>query len=171
MGRGLCCWLVMAGVQFGWGRVALAGSGLAGFLRFSCDGGFCGACIGEARGSGDDYVRHCGLSFGEERTGGVDQSADYFGGSHCGGLERFVVIEHPAGEHGLRGLLNPLVDQSRDFLAKVRRVIEAREFKALQGGARSGLQVVKRWREASHSHGQAPSSGLGAESAGRAFVG
>ena len=135
-------------------RVVLSGGGLAGLLGFSGDGVFCGARVGEARGSGGDYVRHWGLSFGEERTGGVDQGADYFGGSHRDGLERFVVIEHPAGEHGLRGFLDPLVDQGGDFLAEVRRMIEARELKTLQGCARGGLQVVKGWRQASHSHAQ-----------------
>jgi hypothetical protein len=154
MRRGLCCWLVRMGVQFRRERVALAGGGLAGLLRFSRDVVFRGARVGEARGSGGDYVRHWGLSFGEERTGGVDQGADYFGGSHRDGLERFVVIEHPAGEHGLRGFLDPLIDEGGDFLAKVRRMIEARELKTLQGRARGGLQVVKGWRQASHSHGQ-----------------
>jgi len=48
-------------------RVVLSGGGLAGLLGFSGDGVFCGARVGEARGSWDDYVRHCGFSFGEER--------------------------------------------------------------------------------------------------------
>ena len=116
--------------------------------------------VGKTRGRG----KHSGNSrfrFGEERGGRVDQSSHDLCRSHGGGLEGLVVIEHPAGEERFGRFLDPLVDQRGDFLTKVRGVIEPRELKALQRGARSGLQVIERRREPSHGHGQSSCLWLG----------
>ena len=42
------------------------------------------------------------------------------------------MIEHPSGEQGFGGLLDPLVDQGGDFLAQIGGMIEARQLKTLQ---------------------------------------
>lgn len=65
-----------------------------------------------------------------------------------------MVIEHPAGEHGLGSFLDPLVDQGGNFLAEIGGVIEASELEALQGSSRSSLQIIERGSETRNGHGQ-----------------
>ena len=65
-----------------------------------------------------------------------------------------MVIEHPAGDHRFGRLLDPLIDQGGNFLAQVGGMVEAREFKTLQGRARRRLQVVEGRSEARNGHDQ-----------------
>ena len=65
-----------------------------------------------------------------------------------------MVIEHPSREQGFGCFLNPLIDQSRNFLAEICRVVEPRQFKTLQGGSRSRLQIVQRWSKPRYGHDQ-----------------
>jgi hypothetical protein len=123
---------------------SLAGSGLAGLLGFSGDGMFCGgAGIGKTRRRWDD-VGNRRWALRKEGGTWVDQSADEFGGSHRYGPQQFVVIEHPAREHRLRGFLDPSIDQHGDFLAKIRRMIQTGQLKTLKRSAGSGLQIIER---------------------------
>ena len=64
-----------------------------------------------------------------------------------------MVIKHPAGQHGFGGFLDPLVDESGDFISQIGSVVEASQLKTLQGSARSGLQVVKGRCESRDGHG------------------
>ena len=84
-----------------------------------------------------------GADSGKQGGGRVDQGADDFGVGHGGGLQGLVVVEHPSGEQGFGGFLDPLVDEDGNFLAQVGGMVEPREFKALQGGARGRLQIVE----------------------------
>jgi hypothetical protein len=128
--------------------------GLPLFLRFAGDRSFHGgARIGKAWGRGDD-VGQGRFGFREQGGGRVEHRADHVGGSHGRGLQGLVVIEHPSGEHGFRRLLNPLVDQGGNFLPQVGSVIEARQLKTLQRGARSRLEIVERRSESRYGHGQ-----------------
>lgn len=137
----------------------LAGGGLPLFLGFSGDRFFQGSArLGEARRCRSDVGRGR-VGIWDECGGRVDERADQVGGRNGGGLQGVVMIEHPAGQQRLGGLLDPLVDQGGDFVAEIGRVIEAREFKALQGGARSGLQIIERRSESRYGHGR--SSNLG----------
>jgi hypothetical protein len=144
-----------------WAVRKLARGGLSLLLRLSGNLAFYGAVgLGVARrgraeiGDGRRGLREqCGRR--------VDQGAGYVGGGHGRGLQRLVMIEHPAGEHGFGGFLDPLVDQRGDFLAEICGVVEPRQFVALQRGARSRLQIVKRGRETGNRHGQTPIWGLG----------
>jgi len=63
------------------------------------------------------------------------------------------MIEHPAGQHRFGTLLDPLVDECGDFVTEVGGVVEPGKFKALQGRAGRGLQVVQRRCESRHGHG------------------
>lgn len=78
---------------------------------------------------------------------------DYVRGWNGGGLQGFVMVEHPAGQHGFGAFLDPLVDQGGNFGPKVGRVVQTSELKTLQRGARGGLQVVERRRESRDGHG------------------
>ena len=62
-------------------------------------------------------------------------------------VERVSLIEHPASEHGLGRLLDPLVDQGADFAAQIRGMIEAAELETLQGCGRCLSQVLQRWND------------------------
>lgn len=131
-----------------------AGGGMPLFLGFAGEGSLDG-CAGRgiAGRSGNDFG--CGRDgFGEQGVGRVDQGANQIGRRDRRGLQGFVVIEHPAGEKGFAAFLDPLIDQSGDFISKVGCVIEAREFKTLQGSARCGLQVVEGRSESGNGHGQ-----------------
>ena len=128
--------------------------GLPLFVGFSGDGALHGrAGPGKARGSGDDFGKWTG-GFREKVVGRIYQRADNFAGRDGRGLQGVVVIEHPAGQHGLGGLLDPLVDERGDFVAQIGSVIQTSEFKALQGRSRCCLQVVKRRSELRRSHGR-----------------
>ena len=127
-----------------------ASSGLPLLLRFSVDAS---ARRGEAGRGGNDFGNGR-LRIGEQSGIRVDQSANQIGGGHSRGLQRFMMIEHPSGEHGLCGLLDPLVDQSGNFLPQIGGVIEPGEFKTLQRSARSRLQIVERRSETRYGHGQ-----------------
>ena len=143
-----------------------AGGGLPLFLGFSSERRFHGSCGGgKARGRGNN-LGDGRWGFREQGGGRVDQTPGDFGGRHGRRLQGLMVIEHPAGEHGFGGLLNPLIDQSGDFLPQVCSVVEAREFKALQRGARSRLQIVERRGESSQGHGQSSNLEGWAERAG-----
>jgi hypothetical protein len=95
-----------------------------------------------------------GARFRQKGGGRVSQSPDEVGWRNRRGLQRLVVIEHPAGQHRFGGLRYPLVDQSGDFPTQICRMIEARELKTLQGGARGGLQIIERRSETRNGHGQ-----------------
>jgi len=62
------------------------------------------------------------------------------------------LLQKPARQHGGGVLFHPLIDQRGDFLAQVRRVSQARQFKALQRVPRSREQELPRWlgRAAGH---------------------
>jgi hypothetical protein len=62
------------------------------------------------------------------------------------------LLQKPARQHGGGVLLHPKIDQRSNFLAQVRRVSQARQFKTLQGVARSREQELPRWlgRAAGH---------------------
>jgi len=49
----------------------------------------------------------------------------------------FSLLQKPAGQHGGGVFLHPLINQCRDFLAEIGCVSQTRQFKALQGVARS----------------------------------
>ena len=83
------------------------------------------------------------------------------------GLQGLVVVEHPSGEQGFGGFLDPLVDQRGDFLTQVGGVIEPSEFKTLQRGARGRLQIIERRSKPRDSHGQSSDLRAGADRAGQ----
>ena len=62
------------------------------------------------------------------------------------------MVEHPAGEHGFRCFLDPLIDEGGDFVSEIGGVVESSQFKTLQGRSGCGLQIVERWRESRHCH-------------------
>lgn len=128
--------------------------GLPLLLRFSGERFFQGgARIGKARRRGND-IGYGRLGLREQGGGRVEERAHHFGGRHGRGLQGLVVIEHPAGEHGFGGFLDPLVDQGSDFLAQVCSVVEPRQLKTLQRGAGSGLEIVQGRSKARDGHGQ-----------------
>lgn len=128
--------------------------GLPLFLRFSGDRSLHGgARIGKARRRGDDFGQRR-LRLWEQGGGRIEKRAYHLGGRHGRGLQGLVVVEHPAGEHGFGGLLDPLVDQGGNFLAQVRSVVEPRQLKTLQRGAGSRLEIVERRSKTRDGHGQ-----------------
>jgi hypothetical protein len=142
----------------GWGHKQAsrrsAGNGLPLFLGFSGDRPFHGgARIRKTWRRGNDFGPGR-LGFREQSGGRVDQRADHFGGRHGRGLQGFMVIEHPSGEDGFGRLLDPLIDQSSNFLTQIGRVIEPRQFKTLQRGARSRLQIIERRGKPRNGHDQ-----------------
>lgn len=57
-------------------------------------------------------------------------------GSRCWRrVKGFVMIKHPPRQGRFGGFLDPLVDQSRNFLAQIRGMVQSRQLEALQGGA------------------------------------
>jgi hypothetical protein len=131
-----------------------AGRGLAFFLGFSDDRVFqSGARSGETRRGWDDF-RDGGMRLGEQSRGRIEESPDYICGRHGGWLQRLVVIQDPAREHGFAGFLDPLVDQGGDFVSQICSVIQTRKLKTLKGCARSCLQVVEGRCETGCGHGQ-----------------
>ena len=143
-------------LEMGYGQLSqrLAGDGLALLLRFSGDRSFQGgARSGEAwRGRND--IGDGRLGFGQQSGDWVDQRADQLSRRHRGGLQGFMVVEHPSGQHCLRRFLNPLINQRGDFSPQIRGVVEARQLKTLQGSARGRLQIVERRTESRNGHGQ-----------------
>jgi hypothetical protein len=126
-----------SGMERPWRRSACCGLPL--FLRFSGNRSFHGgARIRKARRRWNN-VRHGRLRFREQSGGRVEHWAEHFGGRDGRRLQGLVVIEHPSREHGFGRLLDPLVDQGGNFLAQIRGVVEARQLKTLQRGARSCL--------------------------------
>jgi len=87
----------------------------------------------------------CGRGFG----GGLVRRGLGFRGEH-GAL---ALLDQPAGDHGVGVFVEPLVEQGRDLLAKIGRVVEAREFVALQGVAGSGEKKLPGWLGAIGVHG------------------
>jgi hypothetical protein len=131
-----------------------AGGGLPLLLRFSSDRSLHGgARSGIAWRSRNDFGDGR-LEFGEKGGDRIDQSVDNFSVGHGRGLQGLMVIEHPSGEHRLRRLLNPLIDQGGNFLSQIRGVMEPCQLKTLQRGARSRLQIVERRSESRNGHGQ-----------------
>lgn len=116
-----------------------AGGGLPLFLGFSSERRLHGSRGGGKARRRGNHVGDGRLGFREQGGGRVNQTSSDFRGRHGRQLQGFMVIEHPAGEHGFGGLLDPLIDQSGNFLPQVGSVVEAREFKALQRGARGRL--------------------------------
>lgn len=90
-----------------------------------------GRGIGRHRGVGGVWEEGCG--------GGVDEGADDIGGADGWGLQRLVVVQHPAGENGFTAFLDPLIDEGGDLGSQVGCVIQSGEFKTLQRGTRCGL--------------------------------
>jgi len=155
----------------GWGGKHIshrpAGGELSLFLRFSSDRCFQGrGGSGKTRGRGN-HVRAWRLGIGEQRGGRIDQSANDFRGRQRGGLQGFMVIEHPAGEHRFGSFLDPLIDQSGNFLAEIRGVIQSGQLKTLQRGARGRLQIVERGSGPRDGHGQSSNLKGWAERAGQ----
>ena len=144
----------------------LAGGGLPLFLGFSSERRFHGSRGGGKAWRCRNHVGDGRLGFREQGGGRVNQTAGDFRGTHGRRLQGLMVIEHPAGEHGFGGLLDPLIDQNGNFLPQVRSMVEAREFKALQRGARSRLQIVEGRGESSYGHGQSSNLKGWAERAG-----
>jgi hypothetical protein len=147
-----------------------AGRGLALFLRFSCERSFQRGCgSGEAGRRGDDFG-HGRWRFREQGGDRIDERPDYIGGGHSVGLQGLVVIEHPAGEHGRRRLLYPLIDEGGNFPPEICRVVQPRKLKTLQRSARSSLQVIE-WRsETRNGHGQSSDLGVGPIRPGTVFM-
>src|SRR5579859_579732 len=56
----------------------------------------------------------------------------------------FPLLEKPAGQHGGGVFLHPLIDQRGNFLAEIGGVRQTRQFKALQGVARSREKELPR---------------------------
>jgi hypothetical protein len=144
----------------------LAGGGLPLFLGFSSERRFHGSRGGGKAWRCRNHVGDGRLGFREQGGGRVNQTAGDLRGTHGRRLQGLMVIEHPAGEHGFGGLLDPLIDQGGNFLPQVRSMVEAREFKALQRGARSRLQIVEGRGESSYGHGQSSNLKGWAERAG-----
>jgi hypothetical protein len=144
-----------------------AGVRLSLLLGFSGDWGFHrGVWTGVAWRGGNDVGN--GISgFGKQGVGRVDQGSDQVRGREGRGLQGFVVIEHPSGEQGLRCFLNPLIDESGDFVSQIGRVIESGQLKALQGGTRSSLQIIERRGESCHGHGLRSNLSIGLVQKGR----
>jgi hypothetical protein len=85
-------------------------------------------------------------------------------------LQGLMVIEHPSSEHGRRRFLDPLIDQCSNFPSEICGVIQARQLKTLQRGARSRLQVIE-WRsEARNGHGQRSNLEDGPKGPGTVFM-
>jgi hypothetical protein len=61
--------------------------------------------------------------------------AQEVGHGQRGFAKRAVVVEHPSGQHCFGGFFEPLVDQNSNFSPQIRRVIEAGQFKRLQGSS------------------------------------
>jgi hypothetical protein len=144
----------------------LARGGLPLFLGFSSERRFHGSRGGGKAWRCRNHVGDGRLGFRDQGGGRVNQTAGDFRGTHGRRLQGLMVIEHPAGEHGFGGLLDPLIDQNGNFLPQVRSMVEAREFKALQRGARSRLQIVEGRGESSYGHGQSSNLKGWAERAG-----
>jgi len=131
-----------------------AGGGLPLFLGFSSERRLDGSRGGGKARRRRNNIGDGQLGFREQGGGRVDQTSSDFRGRHGRRLQGLVMIEHPTGEHGFGGFLDPLIDQDSNFLPQVGSVVEAREFKALQRGARSRLQIVEGRGESRYGHGQ-----------------
>jgi hypothetical protein len=131
-----------------------ASGGLPLPLRFSGDRSLHGGARRGIAGRRRNDFGDGGLGFREKGGGRVEQGADHFSGGHGRRLQGLMVVEHPSGEHGLRRLLNPLIDQGGNFLSQIRGVIEPCQLKTLQRGARCRLQIVERRSESRNCHGQ-----------------
>jgi len=64
-----------------------------------------------------------------------------------------AVLKQPSREHGLSGLLEPLVHQRGDLVAEIGGGIQARKFEALQRGRRGVPEIVPRGVELLLGHG------------------
>ena len=124
------------------------------FCDFLVIGTLRGVWGGEYRGGAGTIPETAGSNSGKRAAVGSASVRANSDGEMGGGLHRLVVIEHPPGQHRFGGLRDPLVDQSGDLSTQIRGVIETREFKTLQGGARGGLQIIERWSESRNGHGQ-----------------
>jgi hypothetical protein len=65
-----------------------------------------------------------------------------------------TLLNQVAREHGCRVFLHPLVEKRGNLLAEIGRMIETREFVALERIARSREQELPRWLRAGTSHGR-----------------
>lgn len=66
----------------------------------------------------------------------------------------FALLNQVAREHGCRVFLHPLIEKGGNLLAEIGRMIETREFVALERIARSREQELPRWLGAGTSHGR-----------------
>jgi len=114
-------------------------------VSFASDGSRgCALSVTEARRrANDDGARHRGVGKGIHL--GLGKRSEIFGRGGGEIVKGFVMIEHPARQRGFGALLNPLVDQRRDFALQVCGVVESSEFKTLQRRSRRSSQVVQRW--------------------------
>jgi hypothetical protein len=148
-----------------------AGGGLPLFLGFSGERSLQGgAGSGKAWRRGNDVGRRR-LGFREQGCGRVDQSLGHFGGRHGRRLHGLMVVEHPSREHRFGCLLDPLIHQGGNFFSQIGSVIEPRQLITLQGGARSGLQIVE-WRsESRYGHGQSSTFRVGPKGPATEMIG
>lgn len=116
-------------------------------MSLASDGSRDGALsIAEARRCANNYgARHRGVGKGIHL--GFGKRGESFGGGRREIVKRFVMIEHPARQGGFGALLNPLVDQSSNFAFQICCVIQSCELETLQGGTRSGSQIIQRWNQ------------------------
>jgi hypothetical protein len=66
----------------------------------------------------------------------------------------FPLLNQVAREHGCRVFLHPLIEKRGNLLAEIGRMVETREFVALERIARSREQELPRWLRAGTSHGR-----------------
>lgn len=126
------------------GKHGFGSGGGTAFWRFVYQGIADGVSrSGETRGGGDDFGGNAGDG-GRRGRCGAGERLKKVGGRNVRVVEGVALIEHPAGKHGLGGLLNPLVDQGADFAPKVGGVIESAELEALQGSGRCLSKILQR---------------------------
>jgi hypothetical protein len=65
----------------------------------------------------------------------------------------FALLDEPASDHGVGVFVEPLVEEGRDLLAKIRGVCKAREFVAMERVAGSGEKKLPRRLGAIVGHG------------------
>jgi len=114
-----------------------------------------------SRGYGARRSRLAGMGFAgvfRQDAGGRMREHRIALGRRRFGVEGTVMVEHPAGESGFGGLLNPLVNQGGDLFPNVRSLVQAGELEAVKQGARCCPKILK-LRNTSASHGPQPLSG------------
>jgi hypothetical protein len=75
-------------------------------------------------------------------------------GRFLGAWRMLPLLNQVAREHGCRVFLHPLIEKRGNLLAEIGRMVETREFIALERIARSREQELPRWLRAGTSHGR-----------------